>query len=136
MDICRLVVDVTVGTEVIGRGETRALGSSISLRNDGHLPVEVPVSPAAIRHVEETARGTDVSLRVAFQGSIRYRRAALLSSTGQLAEPSGPWEELHHGIPGARRRSRRRQLPGVQDALTHGTRQPGLEGLLELQRVR
>ncbi|MGI8562614.1 MAG: hypothetical protein ACR2MZ_03500 [Candidatus Dormibacter sp.] len=99
IEISRLVVDVTAGTEVIGHGEARQVGTRISSSNDGNVQVEVPVSPGAIRYVNEISRGAVVHLRLSFQGLVRYRRSAEITVQGALSQPPGQWEELNGGIP-------------------------------------
>jgi hypothetical protein len=91
VDVRMLRVDVVCGTERIGSGESRVLGTWISLHTEIPVQVEMPITPAAIRYVTETARGDDVSLNLTLQTILRHRPSADPGS-----EP-GPWEETSQG---------------------------------------
>lgn len=103
VEVRSLQADAYVGGELVGRGEMRGVVPPISELNDGHLHVEVLISPAAIRFVDETARGDDLGLRLVLQGLLRYRRRAEWvgdGAGGQAREGPGPWEDATiSGIP-------------------------------------
>ncbi len=94
IEIQRLIADLRCGNEMIGRGEVREYGSVISIHSDGHLEVEVPLSPAAIRYVDETARRTKVNLRIVVRIAFRYRKPARVATTGTLEESPSAWEAI------------------------------------------
>lgn len=103
MEVRTLHADLLVNGELIGRGEMHAAVPPISAHNDGHLHIEVPISAAATRFVDETTRGDDVRLVVTLHAAIRYRRPAQSvgdGAGGQRIEGPGPWQDMPStGIP-------------------------------------
>ncbi len=91
VDVRTLRVDVVCDTERIGSGESRVLGTWLSLHAPIPIQVEVPVTPAAIAYVSEIARGDEISFNLLLQVVLRYRQSADPGS-----EP-GPWDEMSHG---------------------------------------
>ena len=73
VQIRRLRITVICGTEHIGWGEAGVLATTWSLHNKNQLQVTVPLSLAAIHHVEKTNRGHEVNLTLHLQAAFRYR---------------------------------------------------------------
>jgi hypothetical protein len=71
--IRHLYVDVSSGTELLGRGELRNPVNPITIHADEGLTVEVPMSRAAIHHIDETARGQDVILHLVLRPFLSRR---------------------------------------------------------------
>jgi len=91
VDVRMLRVDVVCGTERIGSGDFRVLGRLITLHTEVSLQVEVPITPAAIQYVSETAMGDDVALNLIVQTRLGYRPSA------ELGSEAGSWEETSQG---------------------------------------
>lgn len=96
VEIDRLIADLRCGDDLIGRGEAREYGSTISVNSDGRLEVEVPLNPAAMRHVGETVRGARIHLRVIVRIAFRYRIPARFAPTGEQESSAGQWEEMRN----------------------------------------
>lgn len=88
-----LFLDVRCGSELVAQGQLRSPVPSITIHGDDtQVSLDVEISPAAIRHIDVTARGDDVKLMLNFINvGISYREMSSGDAVAawREAQPAG-----------------------------------------------